>query len=136
METQEEIKGRLDSFDEVAFALLFGSRAVSSTRADSDWDIGVYLDDRIDEKRRFHFRLRLLAVLEDLGSVDLVVLNDAAPLIALRALQGKRILVKQPEAFVRFFVRTLADADDDRYWYQIHADARRKRLEEGRFGRP
>lgn len=124
MVTQEKLKECLDSVDDVVFALLFGSRATHTTRADSDWDIGVYLDDRIGERQRFHLRLQLLALLEDFGSIDLVVLNDAPPLVALRALQGKRILVKQPEVFIRFFVRTLADADDDRYWHRIHADAR------------
>jgi predicted nucleotidyltransferase len=136
MQIPNELRDHLDSVDEVIFAHLFGSRLTQAKRADSDWDIGVYLDDRLDEKGRFHLRLRLLALLQDLGSVDLVVLNDAPPLVALRALQGKRILMKQPETFVRFFVRTLTEADDDRYWNQFHADARRKRIEEGRFGRP
>jgi hypothetical protein len=39
-------------------------------------------------------------------------------------------------SFVRFFVRTLAMAGDERYWREIHAAARARRLEEGRFGRP
>lgn len=136
MVTLEKLKECLDSVDDVVFALLFGSRATHTTRADSDWDVGVYLNDRKDERQRFHLRLQLLALLEGFGTIDLVVLNDAPPLVALRALQGKRLLVKQPKSFVRFFVRTLADADDDRYWYKVHADARHKRIEEGRFGRP
>jgi hypothetical protein len=66
----------------------------------------------------------------------LVVLNDAPPLLGQRALQGQRVLVEDPVAYVRFFVRTDAAAGDERYWRQIHMDACKRRLEEGRFGRP
>jgi len=131
-----ELIRRLGRRQEILFALLFGSRATGRAQPGSDWDVAVYLDDRLTSRERFALRLALLADLQDLGQVDLVVLNEAPPLLAHRALQGERLLVKQPSAFVRFFVRKLAEAEDERWWRELHARARSRRLAEGRFGRP
>jgi predicted nucleotidyltransferase len=135
-DVMSELARRLAGVASVRFALLFGSRAAGRPRTDSDWDLAVYLSDALSAEERFSERLRLAAELEDLGCIDLVVLNEAPPLLAQRALQGQRILVEDPVAYVRFFVRTEAAAGDERYWRQIHLEARRRRLEEGRFGRP
>lgn len=131
-----ELARRLARFPSVRFALLFGSRADGRPRADSDWDLAAYLSDDLSAEERFSERLRLASELDDLGRIDLVVLNDAPPLLGQRALQGQRILVQDPVAYVRFFVRTEAAAGDERYWRKIHMDARKRRLEESRFGRP
>ncbi len=136
VDIQAELRHRLSTVDEVVFALIFGSRAKGTSRPDSDWDVAVYLADHLTSKQRFDIRLTLLAALEDLGSIDLVVLNDAPPLLAQRALQGERLLVKEPSIFVRFFVRTASVAGDEMSWSRLHAAARARRLEEGRFGRP
>lgn len=118
------------------FAFLFGSRAEGRPRADSDWDLGVFLSEHLGARERFALRSRLLADLEDLGRMDVVVLNDAPPLLAHRALQGRRLFVKDPSAYVRFFTRVLAEAEDERFWRDLHRRARARRIEEGRFGRP
>ncbi len=126
----------LARFDEVLFAFLFGSRAGGRPRVESDWDIGVYVSDALTAEQRFDIRLRLLTALQDLGSLDAVILNDAPPLLAQRVLQGERILIRDRSAYVRFFVHTAALAGDEQYWRQLHRQARVRRLEEGRFGRP
>jgi predicted nucleotidyltransferase len=127
---------RLDAMPEVRFALLFGSRARDGSRPSSDWDIALYLDDALDAGQRFRTRVRLAAELEDLGPVDVVVLNDADPLLSQRALQGELIHVKDRIAHVRFFVRTMGLAEDQRYFDRILARGRKDRLAGGTFGRP
>jgi predicted nucleotidyltransferase len=122
--------------DHTLFALLFGSRAAGSPRPGSDWDVAVYLSPGLTPRERLAVRLRLLADLEDLGSVDVVVLNDAPPLLAHRALQGRPLFKKDASAYVRFFVRTLAEAGDEAHWRDLHRTARAARLAEGSFGRP
>ena len=57
-------------------------------------------------------------------------------LLAQSALKGRRILVRDEVALVRFFVKTMALADDARWWSEIHLQARLERIAEGRFGRP
>ncbi len=135
-DAHKAVNERLAGFDEVLFAFLFGSRAGGRPRVESDWDIGVYVSDALPAEQRFDMRLRLLTELQDLGSVDVVILNDAPPLLAQRVLQGERISIRDRSAYVRFFVRTAALAGDEQYWRELHAQARKQRLEEGRFGRP
>lgn len=118
----------------VAAAWLFGSRARGRERPDSDWDVAVLFESGLDVDARFRERVRLAAELGE--AVDLVVLDDAPPLLALRGLQGRLLLDRDPVRRVRFSVRTLGAAEDERYFARIHAEAREKRLREGRFGRP
>lgn len=129
------IQSRLAADPSVLFATLFGSRASGSPRADSDWDLAVFLDPSLDGPSRAAKRAHLIAELEPEYRVDLVVLNDAPPLVAHRALCGERLFVRDPAAYVRFFVHTLALALDESHWNEIHARARRRRLEDGTFGR-
>ncbi len=136
MDPIELIKHCLAEADEVLFAYLFGSRAGTHPRPDSDWDLGVYVSEALSGRQRFDLRLRLACDLDDLGRVDVVVLNDAPPLLAHRALTGRKLAVRDEIALVRFFVKTMGLAEDDRHWGKIHQQARRERLEEGRFGRP
>lgn len=129
----------LDAFaaeTSVQFALLFGSRARGTARADSDWDLAVFVDPRLDSAARWHLRTRLIAALAPAIAADVVVLNDAPPLLAQRALQGRVLLKRDPVAYSRFFVKTLAAAGDEQYWNDLHARERERRLVGGRFGRP
>ena len=135
-DAHKAVNESLAGFDEVLFALLFGSRAGGRPRPASDWDIGVYVSDALPADQRFNLRRRLSTELQDLGAADVVILNDAPPLLAQRVLQGERIFIRDRSAYVRFFVRTAALAGDEQYWRQLHAQARKRRLEEGRFGRP
>ncbi len=135
-ESHTVLKERLARVDEVLFAFLFGSRAEGRPRPDSDWDIGVYVSDALTAEQRFNLRRRLLTELQGMGSVDVVILNDAPPLLAQRVLQGASVLVRDRTAYVRFFVRTAALAGDEQHWRRLHMEARKRRLEEGRFGRP
>ena len=74
----------------VAFAYLFGSQAKGTAGPLSDIDIAVYLDEEAAADKRFDSRLEVLGELTDLyktDQVDLVVLNDAPPLLAHRILK-------------------------------------------------
>jgi predicted nucleotidyltransferase len=130
------LAARLAEAPEVRFALLFGSRITGSARPDSDWDLAVYLAEGLDAAERAAVRDRLVAAIEPLDLVDLVILNEAPPLLAHRALCGEKLFSRDEVAFVRFAVRTLATAGDEAYWRELHARERRLRLERGRFGRP
>jgi len=82
----------------VSAAWLFGSAAAGRLHEESDVDVGVLLDRRIHpaERDRFEARLALSSELADaLGDrlVDVVVLNDASPLLARRIVAEGRCLV-------------------------------------------
>lgn len=95
---------------EVAAAYVFGSVATGRARKDSDVDVAVLLGRPLSASRALSYRLKLMA---DLGSalhrsdVDLVLLNDASPLLAHRVLsKGRLVFERSRSARVRFQVRT------------------------------
>lgn len=120
----------------VLFAMLFGSQASGAARAGSDIDVAVYLDPALSARARFDLRVAVGGAITDLGEPDVLVLNDAPPLAGHQALMGKLLFARDPADYVRYFVRTVSASCDERPYRELHARARRRRLEEGTFGRP
>src|SRR5262249_17377219 len=121
----------------VEAAYLFGSVAARRTRRDSDIDIAVLLSERIPPKNRFERRLQLMA---ELGAalhrsdVDLVILNDASPLLAHRVLsKGELMFERSPSARVRFQVRTANRYADMVPVYEMYIRYLKKSVREGRI---
>ena len=93
----------------VASAYLFGSEAEGRAHRESDVDVGVLLHfaHHPTHRARFEARLRLAAELgAALGrEADVIILNDAPPLLARRiVLDGRRVFCADAEAdhaFVR-----------------------------------
>jgi len=87
---------------EILEAYLFGSMATGATHAHSDVDVAVYLADERPTSSAFGYASDLAAVLmAALGTnrVDVVVLNDAPPLLYHRVLRdGQRILSRDLRA--------------------------------------
>lgn len=90
-----------------AAIVLFGSRAGGAARPDSDFDLGLLCGRPLPD---FMVVAGLKTELEDIlgGSVDLVVLDAASPILSMEVLRSHRILAKRdPEALETFTVRTL-----------------------------
>jgi len=88
-ETKEQL-APIFKKQKVVFAYLFGSQAKGTAGSLSDIDIAVYFAEEVVAGERFDVRLGLLGELTDLyktDRVDLVVLNDAPPLLAHRILK-------------------------------------------------
>jgi uncharacterized protein len=136
MTLPEYMREVLDAEPAIVFARLFGSRSRGRERPDSDWDIALYLDESLGAERRFDIRRRLGAALCGPSGpvVDVIVLNDAPPLLAHRALQGQELFTRDRRAYVRFFVRTMGELEDERYFRAVHSRERARRLGEGRHG--
>ncbi len=84
----------------VVFAYLFGSQAGGKVGPLSDIDIALYLGRTVTPEERFDMRLKVLGELTDLfktDAVDLVVLNDAPPLLAHRIVKDGRLLFSADE---------------------------------------
>ena len=95
---------------EIDAAYVFGSVATGRTRRDSDVDVAVLIARPMPSKRAFGYRLDLIA---DLGSalhrsdVEVVILNDASPLLAHRVLsKGTLVFERSASARIGFQVRT------------------------------
>lgn len=112
--------GRLASvvreLPEVRLAFLFGSRAHGRERPDSDFDIGVLLDNDAAGAERGATISRLAGRLGRVVSsalLDIVVLNDAPVLLRQRVLRdGVLLHERSPGERVRFAVRTIQEYQD------------------------
>ena len=102
----------------VVSAYLFGSRARGRAHRESDVDVAILLDPaaRLDDAERFEVRLALTGALIGrlhCNDVDLVLLNEAPPLLARRIVtDGRRVHCADPDADRRFVRQVqLAAAD-------------------------
>jgi predicted nucleotidyltransferase len=92
---EDRIRACLANHREVVAAYLFGSHAAGRAHRESDVDVGVLLDRDLcpDARSRFDRRIaltaELIAALHE-NDIDLVILNDAPPLLGRRiAIEGR-----------------------------------------------
>lgn len=136
---RQALQPRLEILD----AYLFGSRARGETNRQSDIDIAIFLDRAVDRSEvrpsPFGYESALTAELmsalhED--RIDVVVLNDAPPLLYHRVLRdGIRLLARSPEATTSREGRALSRYCD--YLPQLRKidSAHAARIARGTFGR-
>lgn len=98
---------------EVLAAFLFGSAARGRSHRESDLDVAVLLDRALAGDRASRFELGLDvagALARTLGrnDVDLVVLNDAPPLLAREIVTGGRLVFCRDDETLRGYVRDVS----------------------------
>ena len=106
-ELETTLREYLASQPDVVAGYIFGSRAQGRARPGSDVDVAVLLSDDLDGETRFMRRLRLGGEVE--GAIgcrtDLVVLNDAPPLLQHQVLKyGRLVFERDRRARVEFEV--------------------------------
>ena len=135
---RERLGAALDR-DRTVAGMLFGSQASGVAGPLSDVDVAVWADPELSVEQRGALRTELsLAAREILATdeVDVVVLNDAPPLLRHRALKGGlRLFDREPRARVRLETAALLDYLDTVPLRETLAAGRRRRMDEGRFGR-
>ena len=104
----EKLRAYFDGSD-VAAAFLFGSHARGRPHRESDVDIAVLLESA-DPTERFDSRLRLIGALADVlqisaDRVDVVVLNDAPPLVGREVIRTGLVLISHNPERLREFER-------------------------------
>lgn len=119
----ERFDARLDEIRElltdsgVVLAYLFGSAARGSEREDSDLDVAVLLSSSVRRARYGEIQLGLTTELVGLthtNDVDVVLLNDAPPLLAFNIVARGRLFLGEPLERVRFEVRAIQRYIDTR----------------------
>ena len=122
---------------EIQAAYVFGSVASGRARADSDVDVAVLIDRRVPPGRILKYRLKLMA---DLGTalhrsdVDVVILNEASPLLAHRVLsQGTLVFERSAPARVRFQTKTAGLYLDLIPTFETHIRYLKRNVREGRI---
>ncbi|MGH9365798.1 MAG: type VII toxin-antitoxin system MntA family adenylyltransferase antitoxin [Thermoanaerobaculia bacterium] len=134
-----QIAGALQPRPEILEAYLFGSRAREDANPESDTDVAVLVDRSTAPDPPFGYAAALAADLTTAlggGAVDVVVLNDAPPLLYHRVLRdGIRLLARDLRATTTREGRALSRYCD--YVTQLRKIdvAHSTRIAEGDFGR-
>lgn len=103
------IKDRLEKYNEIIFAYVFGSFIDNDSPFFRDIDIGVYVnEDVISQKQFIDYTMNLSLELESLFKrypVDVVVMNNAPLSLASKITQGELLFVKDEELWGDFVTR-------------------------------
>ena len=127
----ETLKGRL----EVTLAYLFGSWAKGTARENSDIDIAVLIDGAPGKTCRGSVQLELISELAD-DRVDLVILNDASPLLQHQVLKhGVKLFSRDRAKQVDYVYRAITRYLDTIHLRRVQDGIMHRHIKEGRFGR-
>ena len=113
----------------VVVAYLFGSHTVGRAGTESDYDIAVLFAPEQSSAEYGRWRLKLIGRLSDVyhsDAIDLVILNDAPPLLRFEVIRVRHVLYnRDDEARVAFEVRTMQEWFD---WEPRYTRMQRARL--------
>ncbi len=127
------LKKRLASERAINFAYLFGSQARKNTGALSDIDIALYLDNNVDS---FLYRLYLTEELMKAAGkekIDLVLLNNAAPLLCHQVIKNGVLLKDDKKQRLDFEIRIVMDYLDTEYLRNTQLSYMKKHIKAGTF---
>jgi len=110
-EMVEKLKKSLSMHADIVFVFLFGSFVKGDMTSSSDLDIAIYFSSVVDYYRIIDLRGELS---EMFGvETDIVVLNNASPVIKMQVLKkGALLFDKDHRAYNEFFVNTIKEYDD------------------------
>lgn len=109
----KKIKDYLSGKPAILVAFLYGSQVTGRGDSDSDIDIALLYDRNFlpDVEQRLQLVDDLVSVTK--RDVDLLILNDASPIICMQVLRkGNIIFEKDHQAYLDFFVKTVSKYDD------------------------
>ncbi|MBI5233225.1 MAG: nucleotidyltransferase domain-containing protein [Deltaproteobacteria bacterium] len=137
MNVVDRLKGFFAHRSEARFAYLFGSTARHGHGKLGDIDVAVFVEKGASDTCEYKPMLlaELMKALKT-NKVDLVLLNEAGPLLCSRVLRDGIIVdSKDDMARVEFYVSTIRRYDDAKHLMQIQHYYMLRRIEAGRFGR-
>jgi len=108
-----KIKSYLTEHPAIFVAFLYGSHATGRVNSGSDIDIALLYDRNLlpDVEQRLQLVDNLISITK--RDVDLLILNDASPIICMQVLRkGKIIFERNHQAYLDFFVKTVNKYDD------------------------
>jgi hypothetical protein len=124
----------------VVAAMLIGSQARGNPGPLSDIDIAYWYEPGLDRDARWQLRLDLIGAAEAAlrtPEVDLVPLNEAPPLMRQRSIRDAvRLVERNRDERVRLETRAILDYMDTEPLRIALRKGLKRRIEEGRFGRP
>lgn len=129
MDIIKRCKDILIEYEDIIFAYIFGSYAKDNIRIDSDIDIAIYLTGNIDTYKYLDMKRELSEALK--REVDLVILNDATPLLRYEIYKNNILLFSHDKAMEgKYKVKTLFEYNDMKRYLDLSYDKTIERLKE------
>lgn len=129
MNTINKCRDILIRYDKIVFAYLFGSYTKGNIREDSDIDVAIYLKDTMDTYEYLGIKMDLSDRLKK--EVDLVVLNDATPLLKYEIYRNNILLFTNDKTIEnKYKVKTLFEYNDMKRYLDLSYDKTIERLKE------
>lgn len=127
MDIIKKCKNLLIKYEYINFAYIFGSYAQNNVRKDSDIDIAIYLKESIDTYAYLDMKMELSEALK--REVDLVILNEATPLLKHEIYKNNILLFSNDKALEnRYKVKTLFEYNDMKRYLDLSYDKTIERL--------
>lgn len=124
---------------DVVVAYLFGSVAKGTARAQSDVDVAVLLDERLEPSRMAKRYLEILGRIPSTlatHEIDVRSLNEATPVFLAQVVGlGKLIYARSKKEQIEFEVRAMTAYLDTKPLREFFKRALFREIEEGNFGR-
>ena len=127
----------------VVLAYLFGSHAEGTARSSSDVDFAVLLPPGTPREKFFRVRLDLTNALMDVfhRDVDVVILNEAPPLLAHQVVKFGRVVFEDPRTlpavdFIVYAVSRYSDTRSTRALARRYLEEAIEDFRRSRAGRP
>lgn len=113
---QNQIKQLVLADNNILLVFLFGSIVNGIFYEKSDVDLGIYFQHIPNTTQYFEMKENYSEKLK--REVDIVVLNTADPVIRMQVLKNGLVVKKDSRTYNDFFVRTLNEYDDLKYYRQ------------------
>lgn len=127
MDAINKCRDILKKYDKIVFAYLFGSYTKGNIRKNSDVDVAIYLSDTMDTYEYLGIKMDLSDELK--REVDLVILNDATPLLKYEIYRNNILLFTNDKAMEsKFKVKTLFEYDDMKRYLDLSYNKTIERL--------
>ena len=129
MDTINKCRDILIQYEKIIFAYIFGSYAKDNIRKDSDIDIAIYLKDSIGSYEYLDMKMKLSEALK--REVDLVILNDATPLLKYEIHKNNILLFTNDKSIEsKYKVKTLFEYNDMKRYLDLSYEKTIERLKE------
>lgn len=129
MDIIKKCKDILMEYEDIIFAYVFGSYVQGKMRIDSDIDIAIYLKKKMDIKTYLEIKMNLSETCKK--EVDLIVLNDATPLLKYQIYKNNVLLFTRDKSIeTRYKVKTLFEYSDMKRYLDLSYDRTIDRLKE------
>lgn len=122
----------------IILSYLYGSEATGFKHKESDVDIAVFLDEKINKEKYFKKTLEFSEIFEKIfpkKQIHILILNQATPLLKHQVLkEGQPIFWKNNEEMLKFNLEAVHLWEDTKPIRAMEWHDLKKRIREGKFG--